>query len=397
MKNFTINRRRFIKTTAAAAVLGAAGISCKRQTATHSDAASIPAWRGFNLLEKFIAANHNDPFREEDFEMLADLGFNFVRLPMSYWCWSDPHDWKKMDEKILKEIDQAVEFGKQYGVHVNLCFHRAPGYSVDRSADEPFVLWTDEEAQQAFDYHWSHFAERYKGRPSKEISFNLVNEPATYTNKRERPLTAEDYSRVVQRVVKAIRDVDPNRLIIADGLWWGRNPVSELADMNIVQSTRGYEPIQITHYHAGWVDGAMTWPEPKWPFVPESSTELRWSTDAMNNFYLETIKSWGVTPGMEWNRERIRLQMIEPWKKLQQKGVGVHVGEFGAFSNTPHDVVLAWMNDLMSQWKAAGWGWAMWNFRGAFGILDSGRKDVEYEDYKGHKLDRKMVELIKKY
>ena len=55
------------------------------------------------------------------------------------------------------------------------------------------------------------------------------------------------------------------------------------------------------------------------------------------------------------------------------------------------------MNDLMSQWKAAGWGWAMWNFRGAFGILDSGRKDVEYEDYKGHKLDRKMLELVSGY
>ena len=229
------------------------------------------------------------------------------------------------------------------------------------------------------------------------MSFNLVNEPATYTNKREKPLTPEDYSRVVKRVVKAIRDVDPDRLIIADGLWWGRNPVPELADLNIVQSTRGYEPIQITHYHAGWVDGAMTWPVPSWPFVPEPSTELRWSTDAMNNFYLDTIKSWGVTPEMEWNRDRIRLQMIEPWKKLQQQGVSVHVGEFGAFSNTPHEVVLAWMNDLMSQWKAAGWGWAMWNFRGAFGILDSGRKDVEYEDYKGHKLDRKMLELVSGY
>ena len=29
-----------------------------------------------------------------------------------------------------------------------------------------------------------------------------------------------------------------------------------------------------------------------------------------------------------------------------------------------------------------------------FGFLDSGREDVKYEDFKGHKLDRKMLELL---
>jgi endoglucanase len=387
--------------------LTAAGIGCKRQPgqkehAEHGEqadieASSLPRWRGFNLLEKFIATSRNDPFSEADFEMIKELGFDFVRLPMSYWCWSDPKDWKKLDEKILKEIDQAVEFGKQYGIHVDINFHRAPGYTVDRSAEEPFNLWLDEEAQQAYDYHWSHFAQRYKGMPNRNVSFNLVNEPATYDHKRDRPLAVEDYVRVTRRVVKAIRDVDPNRLIISDGLWWGRNPIPELADLNIAQSTRGYEPSQITHYLAGWVDGADKWPVPTWPFVPEASTEFRWATDTMNEYYASTIRSWGVEPGTEWNSERIRLQMIEPWEKLQQMGVGVHVGEFGAYSKTPHSVVLAWMRELMSQWKAAGWGWAMWNFRGGFGILDSQRADVTYEDFKGHKLDRQMLELIREF
>jgi endoglucanase len=53
------------------------------------------------------------------------------------------------------------------------------------------------------------------------------------------------------------------------------------------------------------------------------------------------------------------------------------------------------MRELMGQWKGAGWGWAMWNFRGGFGILDSERPDVKYEDFKGHKLDRKMLEVIR--
>lgn len=39
----------------------------------------------------------------------------------------------------------------------------------------------------------------------------------------------------------------------------------------------------------------------------------------------------------------------------------------------------------------------MWNFRGGFGVPDSGRKDVKYEDYKGHKPDREMLELLKEF
>ena len=42
-------------------------------------------------------------------------------------------------------------------------------------------------------------------------------------------------------------------------------------------------------------------------------------------------------------------------------------------------------------------GWALWNFRGANGVLDSQRADVKYEDFGGHKLDRKMLELLQRY
>ena len=70
------------------------------------------------------------------------------------------------------------------------------------------------------------------------------------------------------------------------------------------------------------------------------------------------------------------------------------VGEWGAFNKTPHDVVLRWAEDCLSNWRKAGWGWAMWNFRGSFGVLDSGRGDVQYEDFEGHKLDRKLLDLL---
>ena len=55
---------------------------------------------------------------------------------------------------------------------------------------------------------------------------------------------------------------------------------------------------------------------------------------------------------------------------------------------------MGWMTDILSLWKEAGWGYSMWNLRGGFGILDSDRVETRYEDYKGHKLDREMLELL---
>ena len=94
MKKNVIGRRQFMKTTAGLTVLGSFTLDYKSKMEPDINARSLPRWRGFNLLEKFIVTESNAPFKESDFEMIAELGFDFVRLPMSYWCWSDPKNWK---------------------------------------------------------------------------------------------------------------------------------------------------------------------------------------------------------------------------------------------------------------------------------------------------------------
>lgn len=322
----------------------------------------LPRWRGFNLLEKFTARRDgNPPFREADLVMMREWGFDFARLPMSYQCWAkgDPAEWLKLDESQLKHIDEVVELGRKHEVHINLNLHRAPGYCVNPPA-EPRDLFQDADALEACAFHWAHFARRYRGIPNSRLSFDLLNEP--------KDLPDDSYTRVVQVLVKAIRSEDPSRLIIADGLRWGRKPVPSLAGLRIGQSTRGYDPMRVSHHRASWVNG-QDWPEPTWPLNPGTSDV--------------------------WDKERLRRELIAPWKALEAQGVGVHVGEWGAYQHTPHPVALRWMGDLLDLWRAAGWGWALWNFRGSFGVLDSGRADVEYEAFRGHKLDRRMLELLR--
>ena len=67
------------------------------------------------------------------------------------------------------------------------------------------------------------------------------------------------------------------------------------------------------------------------------------------------------------------------------------------FRESDFEWIAGWMRNSLELWKEAGWGWALWCFRGSFGILDSGRADVRYETYKGHQLDRAMLELLRAF
>lgn len=77
--------------------------------------------------------------------------------------------------------------------------------------------------------------------------------------------------------------------------------------------------------------------------------------------------------------------------------MGVHCGEGGAYNKTPHNVLLAWLRDVLEILTSHGIGFAVWDFRGPFGILDSVRKDIKYEDFSEHKLDRKPLALLQEF
>jgi aryl-phospho-beta-D-glucosidase BglC (GH1 family) len=335
------------------------------ETLPEPTAEKMPRYRGFNLLNKFIKGRNTGPFQEDDFKLISEWGFNFVRLPMDYRLWIVDGDWTKFNEREIQEIDQAIEFGKKYGIHVSLNFHRAPGFTVARPA-EARDLWTDPEAQRVCAMHWAYFAKRYKGISNKYLSFNLVNEPAH--------VPSADYFKVAKLLIEAIRAEDPGRLIISDGLNYGKQVCEELIPLGVVHSTRGYEPFRLTHYKASWVPGSDTWPKPEWPQARDGGSD-------------EEVKD------LTWMRE----VYLKPWIELKNQNVGVMVGEWGAYNRTPHDLTLRWMEDCLREWEKAGIGWALWNLHGSFGVLNSDRRDVEYEDFRGAKLDRKMLDLLQKY
>ncbi len=386
MKTNKINRRSFIVNTAmAAAAITAAGPKAF-SFPTRTMANKLPRWRGFNLLDFFspVPPVNKDlnSTTEDDLKWMSDWGFDFVRIPLAYPRYLSFDRTKeisieetyKTDPKSVENIERLIYMANKYGLHVSLNLHRGPGYCINAGFHEPFNLWKDKTAQDAFNFHWAMWAERLKSIPSSRLSFDLLNEPAYIEDMNDQfakkgPVPGEIYRKVAGGAVNAIRSVSPDRLIIADGNGGGNSVIPELTDLNIGQSCRGYYPGLVSHYQAPWVwkDPSKA-PAPQWP---------------------------GTMEGKNYGRAQLE-EFYKPWIYLLGKGVGVHCGECGCWKKTPHNIFLSWFGDVTDILTQNGIGYALWNFRGDFGILDSGRADVDYTDWHGHKLDSKLLDLLKK-
>ena len=325
----------------------------------------LPRWRGFNLTEMFTRSRQA-PFRESDFEWIRDWGFDFARLSVSYRCWTpDPRRWREIDDTALGWLDQAVAWGAQYGVHINVNLHRAPGHCVNTLDEEPFDLWRDDEALEACAFQLRLLTERWQHIPSAQLSLNPLNEPMHPAQ--------DDVVRVYRRLISDIRAVDPHRQIIIDGPRWARVPIAELVDTGVAQAYHAYDPIQVCFWRWPSCPGSMDWPMPTWPMT---------ITDPDPN--------WNG----HWDAAEFDRRCLTPWHALAAQGIGIHVSEIACMHHTPHPVMLAWYRDLLRLFTRAGWGWALWNLRGTMGVVDSQRPDFDYEPWRGHLLDRRLLDCL---
>lgn len=378
-------RRDFLRNTAAAsaglALGGGALLSCTAGGQAVKNA--LPMWRGFNLLDFFLP----DPQRayrsttEEELKWMADWGFDFIRIPMSYPSYLEfdrsrditPEEVYQVSEEALEKVDQLVHMVNKYGMHASINLHRAPGYCINAGFHEPYNLWKDAGAQEAFLWHWSMWAKRYKEKDRRDISFDLLNEPAWIEdmNDQHSPkvlIPGDTYANLVIRTAEAIWAENPDHLVIADGNQVGTKVIDGITHLPIGQSCRGYYPHMISHYKAPWaMKDIENLPELKYP---------------------------GEVDGQYLGREMLE-EFYAPWIELVKSGVGVHCGECGAYNKTPHRIFLDWFGDVVDILTSNGIGFALWNFNGDFGVLNSGRKDVDYEDWYGQKLDRKLLDLIR--
>ncbi len=148
---------------------------------------------------------------EADIRWIAREGFNCVRLPINARHLDDGSAWPY--------IDACVTWCRHNGVYVILDMHGASGgqtgQNIDDSEHDQPELFQQVAYQDAVVAHWQKLATRYHDEEFV-AGYDLLNEPLPNFFAQYNPLLLPLY----RRITAAIREIDPNHLIIVEGLHW---------------------------------------------------------------------------------------------------------------------------------------------------------------------------------
>jgi aryl-phospho-beta-D-glucosidase BglC (GH1 family) len=308
-----------------------------------------------------------------DIALIAKLGFDNVRLsvdaaPLEQY----PRGEDGLNAEFLSRLDRAVDTMLADGLAVQIDLHPEGAYKQQ--------LRTSNDAVDRLVMLWQRLAGHYATRDPERVFFEIMNEPEANDPYR--------WAGIQARVAAAIRQAAPKNTIIATGPNYSdiqdlltQNPLS---DGNVIYNFHFYDPHTFTHQGAGW--GTPWWiythglPYP----ADESSMAglVKEVPDPANRFQLEEY--WLD----RWDGHRIRLTIDEAAAWGRENNVPLICNEFGAFrDHTDPQSRMNWIRDVRTALEADGIGWAMWDYRGNFGV-------VWKDDGQAARVDEQVVEAL---
>lgn len=313
---------------------------------------------GINLSGWFasgdLSAQHLDSFTNaSDLKAIRAMGFDFVRLGISPELVERHGQLAPANPAALAKLDQAVQAAIDNHLSVLLCVFPNDDYKhgldTESGVNDYVILWRI-------------LAAHYASADSAHIFYELMNEPEVHDPYR--------WMGIQTSVDAAIRQVDTTHTIVAaaanyDSL--GDLLVLEpMRDANVIYNFHFYEPYQFTHQGASW--GSPEWPYYKHIPYPATAATL---ADQMKNVPGDLARYNLYLYGAGgWNADAIadRIGFAAAWAR--ERNVPLMCNEFGAYRDTADPASRArWIHDVRSALEANHIPWAMWDYRGNFGVV----------------------------
>ena len=280
---------------------------------------------GEESYSAFFNAYMESYISEADISFLAKKGFNFVRLPFNYRHFESdlaPGQWL---EDGFRRLENVVQLCRKYSLWVLLDLHAAPGAQArDQNAGSAYgeaYLWNHKYFMDRTAALWKELARRYRGNTTV-AGYNLLCEPVT----NDVPLLNQFYS----QVIRAIREVDPNHIIALDPNRWAK-------DISSLQDSLFEDPQVIPAIHHYYSDD-------------EAFAMVTSYPGSVNGKVCDRAALERTLDGKHDERRISRPTMV---------------GEFGVDITGPQPFAtqLAITRDLISIFEEKGWGWSMWCYK----------------------------------
>jgi len=216
-------------------------------------------WEMEELLQQRFGAPEKDRlmdvFRENwirprDYDIIQSWGFNVVRLPFNYTLLEDDASPGVLRPNAFQWLDRGVDMARHAGLYVILDMHGAPGrQSIDhctgrRGQDQ---MWLPKNRERTA-FLWKQIANHFRNSTTV-AAYDLLNEP--YGNYRGNPPDSTIVA-AMDQLVRAVREVDPEHLILCAGSMRGMTMFGPPA-------SRGWKNVGYTeHFYPGVFDGTPT-------------------------------------------------------------------------------------------------------------------------------------------
>ncbi len=285
--------------------------------------------KGVNMGNMFEAPSENEwgnPFRDDYFQKIAQLGFNHVRIPIRWDVEArtmqvSPYT---INPTFLERIKYVIDKALAENLMVIINMHHHDAIFQDPDGVKPRFL-----------SQWNQIATYFKDYDQRLV-FEVINEPNTN-------LVGSKWNIFFRDALTEIRKTNPTRAVLMGiAPWGGLSGVPNLVlpqDDNIIITVHYYDPFTFTHQGAEWVDGSTPWLGTKW----ENTT-------------------------LERNEIISSFAFLQAFAKANNKPI--HVGEFGAYSKADLDSRVKWSNFLARWFESQGFSWAYWEWSAGFGIYN---------------------------
>lgn len=303
-------------------------------------------------------------FTRKDAELLAELGFDHLRIPIDEeQMWDEEGN---REAEAFELLDSALDWCQELNLRVIVDLHILRSHHFNEG-EKP--LWTDPAAQERLAYFWRDLSALMKSRPVDMVAYELMNEPVA-----DDP---EDWNRLVAELVSVLRGLEPDRMIVIGSNRWqtvdtfDRLKVPE-GDPNILLSFHFYTPMPLTHYKASWTKVGEYQGPVNYPGIVVADRDLEGLPEAL----LEAI---GGT--REYNKQILEKLLAKPLSLSEKTGLSLYCGEWGCLPTVPREARLQWYRDHRANLEENGISWATWDYKGSFGIFDEeGNVDREFVD-----------------